>query len=104
MSSITTPLREDEPPQLSFHVSKGLCLVRPLDREQQRMASEVKTLLGRIRPFEEVDELLRVCKKLRELLAQGRTWENKENVRHLVMQHGAVPIVEMLQASQRCAG
>lgn len=73
MSTITTPLREDEPPRgAKLDLQSRLdTLPRPLDREQQRMASEVKNLLGRIRPFEEVDELFKVCKKLRELLAQG---------------------------------
>jgi len=72
----------------------------PPDREQQRLAAEVKNLLARIRPFEEPNELVKVCKRLIELLSQGRNnLETKESVHQLVLQHGAVPIVEMLQVS-----
>ncbi|CAJ1446292.1 unnamed protein product, partial [Effrenium voratum] len=70
------------------------------DREKQRVAAEVKSLLARIRPFEEPAVLVNVCSRLTELLQQGRSnRENKESIQQLVMQHGAVPIVEMLQVT-----
>lgn len=82
--TLSNPLRDDE---------HGLP-----DREQQRLAAEVKNLLARIRPFEEPSELVKVCQDLIKLLAPGRgSPETKESVHQLVMQHGAVPIVEMLQ-------
>eukprot|EP00930_Biecheleria_cincta_P069772 TRINITY_DN57478_c0_g1_i1.p1 TRINITY_DN57478_c0_g1~~TRINITY_DN57478_c0_g1_i1.p1 ORF type:complete len:1152 (+),score=237.22 TRINITY_DN57478_c0_g1_i1:129-3584(+) len=64
------------------------------DRDRQRVAAEIKSLLASIKPFEEPGVLVGVCKRLTELLEQGG---DKEGVQHLVMQHGAVPIIEMLQ-------
>ncbi|CAE8588333.1 unnamed protein product, partial [Polarella glacialis] len=66
------------------------------DREGQRVAAEIKSLLASIRPFEEPGVLVGVCKRLTELLQPGK--RNQENIQQ-VMQHGAVPIVEMLQVT-----
>jgi len=64
--------------------------VRQHGKERQREA-EIKQLLGDIRPFEEPDVLMKICKRLMELLHQGSS--NEAFAMH------AVPIVEMLQVT-----
>eukprot|EP00439_Symbiodinium_sp_Y106_P055454 s3677_g7.t1 len=71
------------------------------NRERQRAAAEIKSLLSSIRPFEESGVLVRVCKRLTELLQQGMQQgsSSKDSIQQLIIEHGVVPIVEMLQVT-----
>lgn len=95
-----TPLPPAAPPRGEDEASErspGDQAMLAQSKERQREASEIKQLLGSIRPFEEPDVLVGICKRLTELLQQGSS--NEDSNLHLVMQHGAVPIVEMLQVT-----
>eukprot|EP00746_Dinoflagellata_sp_MGD_P077844 gnl/MRDRNA2_/MRDRNA2_31184_c0_seq1.p1 gnl/MRDRNA2_/MRDRNA2_31184_c0~~gnl/MRDRNA2_/MRDRNA2_31184_c0_seq1.p1 ORF type:complete len:999 (+),score=193.63 gnl/MRDRNA2_/MRDRNA2_31184_c0_seq1:143-2998(+) len=65
--------------------------------KRQREAAEIQQLLSSIRPFEAPEKLVEICTRLMELLQKGSNIE--DNKLHLVTQHGAVPIVEMLQVT-----
>eukprot|EP00927_Polykrikos_kofoidii_P050324 TRINITY_DN44236_c0_g1_i1.p1 TRINITY_DN44236_c0_g1~~TRINITY_DN44236_c0_g1_i1.p1 ORF type:complete len:1207 (+),score=189.47 TRINITY_DN44236_c0_g1_i1:462-3623(+) len=66
-------------------------------KDWQRDAAEIKQLLCSIRPFEEPNVLVGICRRLVELLEQSGS--NEVNNLQLVTHHGAVPIVEMLQVA-----
>jgi len=63
--------------------------------EVRNVPREIRQLLENIRPYHESEVLVQICKRLMTLLQQNEDTQTY----NLVMNHGAVPIVEMLQVT-----
>eukprot|EP00397_Hematodinium_sp_SG-2012_P003970 GEMP01003980.1.p1 GENE.GEMP01003980.1~~GEMP01003980.1.p1 ORF type:complete len:1021 (+),score=165.69 GEMP01003980.1:109-3171(+) len=65
--------------------------------ENEKDAIEIRKLLSTVRPYETPEKLVETCERLVYLLQKGSDPSNRKL--DMVVQHGAVPILEMLEVN-----